>query len=117
MIARGDVRRCLRLEDGELGFYFDGDVRKQLGDVFGHVCSGEQVAQVRVTAFAVEMHDLGASDIEAGLANDVRLHRGVVEVRRLALVVDLTSVSVQPAPVFSRMSTATKTRSASKHAS
>ena len=70
------------------------------------VLADEEVRQVRVGALAVEVHQLGARDVEPARAQHVELDRDVREVLVFDLVEDFTSIRRYPLPSRSRMSTA-----------
>ena len=50
-----------------------GDVGEGFFNFGGEVLAREQVGEVGVAAVAVEVHELGAADGQAGAAQDVRL--------------------------------------------
>jgi hypothetical protein len=60
-----------------------GDRREELVGLVRHVFAHEQVREVRVPAVAVEVQELDARDLEPGLAQDMKLHGDVGDVRRL----------------------------------
>ena len=59
-----------------------GDVVEEHFDFGGEVLAHEQIGEVGVAAVAVEVHELGAADGQAGAAQDVRLDGEVGEVLR-----------------------------------
>ena len=84
-----------------------GDVGEELFDFGGEVLAREQVGEVGVAAVAVEVHELGAADGQAGAAQDVRLDGEVGEESP-------ASMRCQPPRRRSRMSARTRTPWCSK---
>lgn len=84
-----------------------GDVGEGFINLGSEVLAHEQVGEVGVAAFAVEVHELGAADGQAGAAQDVRLDGEVGEE-------SLTSMRCQPPRRRSRTSARTRTPSCSK---